>query len=77
LELSSVSSLPFLPSFLTSSPHYNTIFEHTRGRLILPRGHVIIEVADTALSPELEVSGRQGARDAKAVEAACAEGDWL
>jgi tetratricopeptide (TPR) repeat protein len=29
LELSSVSSLPFLPSFLTSSPHYNTIFEHT------------------------------------------------
>jgi branched-subunit amino acid aminotransferase/4-amino-4-deoxychorismate lyase len=21
--------LPFLPSFLTSSPHYNTIFEHT------------------------------------------------
>jgi hypothetical protein len=29
LELSSVSSLPFLPSFLTSSPYYNTIFEHT------------------------------------------------
>jgi hypothetical protein len=28
-ELSSVSSLPFLPSFLTSSPYYNTIFEHT------------------------------------------------
>jgi len=23
--------LPFLPSFLTSSPHYNTIFEHTLG----------------------------------------------
>jgi hypothetical protein len=30
LELSSVSSLPFLPSFLTSSPYYNTIFEHTQ-----------------------------------------------
>jgi hypothetical protein len=28
--LSSVSSLPFLPSFLTSSPYYNTIFEHTQ-----------------------------------------------
>jgi uncharacterized hydantoinase/oxoprolinase family protein len=24
--------LPFLPSFLTSSPYYNTIFEHTQAR---------------------------------------------
>jgi hypothetical protein len=36
LELSSVSSLRFLPSFLTSSPYYNTVFEHTQGSLHHP-----------------------------------------
>jgi hypothetical protein len=41
LELSSVSSLPFLPSFLTSSPYYNTIFEHTR-RILTWKGIAVI-----------------------------------
>jgi hypothetical protein len=55
LALSSVSSLPFLPSFLTSSPYYNTIFEHTpleakdwkiRERLCLSGNGCWLEVVD-------------------------------